>query len=258
MSVTKRAIIIFSFIITLMLISPLIIVNTVRSLDGMWVMILMFLAVNPIVSIYIGFLSGQDIRHFWWTPIVIAVLFWVFSSLIFEITFPVIYSVVYFVIAGITMLLTWLIINRKTKYATLLIIILCVVIGFFCFKACSVSNEDEIVEPDETEKETMTFGITEIPVGSVKGITPEQAEELCYSVMGEKDEETGNTYSFGISGAVEWKGKQYYIIRASWLVNNDHLSYIGDFFVSAGGDEIYDGIALPGDYEIGDLILSKQ
>ena len=106
MSITKRATIIVFLIIASMLISPLIVVNTVRSLDGMWVMILMFFAVNPTISIYSGILSGQDIKHFWWTPIVIAVLFWVFSSLIFEVLFPVFYSVMYFVISTMSMSIT--------------------------------------------------------------------------------------------------------------------------------------------------------
>ena len=114
MSIKKRAITIVLLIIASMLISPLIVVNTVRSLDGMWVMILMFLAVNPTVSIYTGILSGQDIKHFWWTPIVIAVLFWVFSSRIFEVLFPVFYSVVYFVISTVSMVITHIVSKNKT------------------------------------------------------------------------------------------------------------------------------------------------
>lgn len=90
--------------------------------------------------------------------------------------------------------------------------------------------------------------IIEISLDSVKGITQQEAEELCYFVLGEKDEETGFIFFFGASGAVETAGKQYYVIRASWLVNNSHLSYIGDFFVSADGKEIYNGTALSGEY----------
>ncbi len=96
--------------------------------------------------------------------------------------------------------------------------------------------------------------IVEISSDSVKGITNEEAENLCQSVLGEKDEETGFTFSFGTSGAIKTKGKQYYVVRVSWLVNGSHLSYIGDFFVSADGKEIYDGTALSGEYTMENVI----
>ncbi len=88
-------------------------------------------------------------------------------------------------------------------------------------------------------------------------ITPEDAEKLCYSVLGEKDEVTGFTYSFGYTETIEKDGKEYHIIRASWLVNNSHMSYIGDFFVSAHGKEIYNGFVGSGEYQIEELIWSE-
>ena len=88
-------------------------------------------------------------------------------------------------------------------------------------------------------------------------ITPEDAEKLCYSVLGEKDEETGFLFSFGVTETIEIEGKEYYAVRASWLVNNSHMSYIGDFFVSVDGKEIYSGFARPGEYTIENLIWSK-
>lgn len=88
-------------------------------------------------------------------------------------------------------------------------------------------------------------------------ITPEEAEKLCYSVLGEKDEDTGFPFSFGATGIYEEDGKQYHVIRASWLVNNSHLSYIGDFFVSVDGKEIYNGFAKSGSYEIENIIWSE-
>lgn len=88
-------------------------------------------------------------------------------------------------------------------------------------------------------------------------ITSEEAEKLCYSVLGEKDEETGFPFSFGFTGTYEKDGKQYYTIRASWLVNNSHMSYIGDFFVSFDGKEIYNGFVSLDEYNIENLIWSK-
>ena len=88
-------------------------------------------------------------------------------------------------------------------------------------------------------------------------ITSEEAEKLCYSVLGERDEETGFPFSFGNAGTYEKDGKQYHVIRASWLVNNSHMSYIGDFFVSFDGKEIYNGFAQPDAYIMEDLIWSE-
>ena len=116
----------------------------------------------------------------------------------------------------------------------------------------SVPNQDIAVNETKSNSD-----IIEISVDSVKGITQQEAEKLCYSALGEKDEETGFVFSFGTSGAVETEGKQYYVIRASWLVNNSHLSYIGDFFVSADGKEIYDGTALSGEYIMENVIWKE-
>lgn len=116
------------------------------------------------------------------------------------------------------------------------------------------NNAQVMSAPEHEAKHGSGSDVIEISVDSVKGITQQEAEELCRSVLGEKDEETGFVFSFGTSGAIETEGKQYYIIRVSWLVNNSHMSYIGDFFVSADGKEIYDGTALQGEYIIGNEI----
>lgn len=136
--------------------------------------------------------------------------------------------------------------------------------GILYYKTFIFSNEtpmeynETVNNKDILDNETkLDNDIKEISVDSVEGITQQEAERLCYSVFGEKDKETGFLFSFGTSGAVATKGKQYYVIRVSWLVNNSHLSYIGDFFVSADGNEIYDGIAMPGEYTMGKLIWSK-
>lgn len=88
-------------------------------------------------------------------------------------------------------------------------------------------------------------------------ITAEEAEKLCYSVMGDKDEATGFPFSFGVTGTYEKDGKEYYVIRASWLVDNSHMSYIGDFFVSVDGKEVYTGFVQGTEYIMEDLIWSE-
>ncbi len=90
-----------------------------------------------------------------------------------------------------------------------------------------------------------------------KRITAEEAQMLCYTVMGEHDEATGFPFSFGVTKNIKQEGKEYYAIRASWLVNNSHMSYIGDFFVSVDGKEIYTGVVRDENVVFEDLIWSK-
>ena len=143
------------------------------------------------------------------------------------------------------------------------ILVLIFVFAFIRISTSTYENikrrDDATVQNQETAiGETKKDGdITPISVDDVRGITGQEAEELCYYVLGEKDEDTGFVFSFGTSGAVQKDEKQYYVIRASWLVNNDHFSYIGDFFVSADGKEIYDGVVSGEEYEMTDLRWKK-
>ena len=144
-----------------------------------------------------------------------------------------------------------------------ILIIILVLIFLFVFIRITTStyenikrrNNAPVQDQEMIIDETKSDGdITPISVDDVKGITGQEAEELCYYVMGEKDEDTGFAFSFGTSGAVQKGEKQYYVIRASWLVDNNHLSYIGNFFVSADGKEIYDGVVSGEEYEMMDLM----
>ena len=108
MSKINRAIIIIAIILTAMLIIPLIAVNTVKADAGMLVTMMLFFVVHPIVSIATGILAGKDIKFFWFTPILVAGLFWAFSSFTYVTAFPFVYSATYLVICTISMLISWL------------------------------------------------------------------------------------------------------------------------------------------------------
>ena len=114
MSKIKRTIIILAIILTAMLIIPLITVNTVKADAGMLVTMMLFFVVHPIVSIATGILAGKDIKFFWFTPILVASLFWAFSSFTYVTAFPLVYSSAYLVICTISMLISWLV-TRKAK-----------------------------------------------------------------------------------------------------------------------------------------------
>lgn len=175
--------------------------------------------------------------------------------------------------------------NKKTFFIIIVLVAVLLAGGILCYRTFVLNNQPETegnIPPIEAEiqkaeddlpgekdkaaektAEDTTYvevennDVFEIPIDSVVGITAKDAEKLCYDVMGERDEKTGFPFSFGTTGAVEKCGKQYYTIRASWLVNNSHMSYIGDFFVSADGDEIYTGEVRPGEYTMTSVIWSK-
>jgi len=108
----KRTIVILAIIVTTMLIIPFVAVNTVKADAGMLVAMMLFFLVNPAVSIVIGILAGKDIKFFWFTPLLIAGLFWAFSSLTYETAFPIVYSAIYLVVSAISMVITWTIAKR--------------------------------------------------------------------------------------------------------------------------------------------------
>ena len=114
MSKIKRSTIILAIILIAMLIIPLITVNTVKADAGMLVTMMLFFVVHPIVSIITGILAGKDIKFFWFTPILVAGLFWAFSSFTYVTAFPIVYSIAYLLICTISMMITWLV-TRKTK-----------------------------------------------------------------------------------------------------------------------------------------------
>ena len=110
---TKRIIYVLTLIIASMLIIPLITINTVKSDAGMMVTLLLFFVLYPVVSVWLGIISGKDIKHFWFTPILVAVLFWLFSSITYKAAFPIVYSIMYFTVCSVSMLITVSITRKK-------------------------------------------------------------------------------------------------------------------------------------------------
>lgn len=94
-------------------------------------------------------------------------------------------------------------------------------------------------------------------LAEVKELTEQDAVELCRSVLGEEDKDTGFRISYVYSGTVEDDGKAYHVIRTSWLVDNSYYSYIGDCFVASDGQEIYNGIYDVDECVFADLIWSE-
>ncbi len=113
MSIIKRFALIMTFIAVSMLIIPLIAVNTLKADTGMLAVLILFFALYPVVCVCVGILAGRDIGHFWFSPVLTAVLFWFFSSFTYKTAFPVVYSAVYLVLCTVSMLITWIVSNKK-------------------------------------------------------------------------------------------------------------------------------------------------
>ena len=113
MGYVKRTVFIFTLLIASMLIIPSITVNTVMADAGMLVTLLMFFAFYPVVSVWAGIISGKDIKHCWFTPVLVAVLFWIFSSLTYKTAFPLVYSAIYFTVCLVSMLITAILMRKS-------------------------------------------------------------------------------------------------------------------------------------------------
>ena len=107
-------------------------------------------------------------------------------------------------------------------------------------------NSIVLVEPTSTVIESPLLNDSNkainIQLNSIKGISENDATNLCLTIIGEKAEETGFKLAYRCVGAVEFESQNYYVMYRSWLVDDNHWSYIGYAMVSIDGDKIYDGV----------------
>ena len=68
-------------------------------------------------------------------------------------------------------------------------------------------------------------------------------EQIVYAFLtdkfGEKDEQLGHTFSFGIAGKTDFESGNYYLGRWSWLVD-DHFSLLCEFILSEDMNRMYE------------------
>ena len=132
------------------------------------------------------------------------------------------------------------------------------------------SNENKLInKTDDTITETKTIqdfdDIVEISISDIEviaqqnqnSLTQQEAEKLCRDVLGDKAEENGFPISYRCISAVSANDKLYYVMHITWLVDNNHWSYIGNCYVSSDGQEIYDGIVSPAKYKMTELRWEK-
>lgn len=91
--------------ITVMFILPLSVAKLSSECSGMALCMMLFLVINPLYSIILGFISGRNIRNLWNLPIISSVAFLAGVWLFFDINEPwfMAYAGVYLCISLITM-----------------------------------------------------------------------------------------------------------------------------------------------------------
>jgi len=100
------AIIMFAF--------PWLAVTFIKGDASMAICFLLFFAINPMYSIFIGIFAGKSIKELWCLPIISAILFLLGTWTFFDIgeTAFIMYALIYFII-GIVAMLVSVFISRK-------------------------------------------------------------------------------------------------------------------------------------------------
>lgn len=137
------------------------------------------------------------------------------------------------------------------KFLIIVVIIVCILGGVMYAtnkKKNSTSNNNESVSENIQQKNSInekTNTNNEVNENTAivdkvsEDITQEEAEKLLEKKYGTVDEMTGNPISYSYLTKVKDKaGNKYYAFRESWLVDNDHLSFLQDTFVSLDGKTI--------------------
>ncbi|MGN0437138.1 MAG: hypothetical protein ACI4F4_01335 [Lachnospiraceae bacterium] len=96
-------------------------------------------------------------------------------------------------------------------------------------------------QAEEISEETTTEVDNSASDSGVTAISPEDATAMLMVTLGERDEQTGNEYSYGYIENVQIDGVTYLVFDWRWLVD-DHMSKLTDLFVTADGTKIYEGL----------------
>lgn len=93
--------------LAVMLILPFVVVRVVPQSAGMAMCMMLFYAINPIYSIMLGIVAGQDVRALWTLPLISAAAFLAGAWLFLDIHEPwfIAYAAVYLGIGVIAMMI---------------------------------------------------------------------------------------------------------------------------------------------------------
>ena len=99
-------------------------------------------------------------------------------------------------------------------------------------EATQAESSEEASELEEATTET---------AAEATQITPDQAMELLAKTLGEKDDQTGNQYTFNYVSTMTVDGSEYHVFMWGWYVDG-HISKLTDMFVKVDGTAIYEGL----------------
>jgi len=94
--------------LAVMFILPFVVARLASECAGMALCMMLFLVINPIYSIILGIVAGQNIKMLWNLPLISAVAFLVGACLFFDIHEPwfTVYAAIYLSLGVIVMLIT--------------------------------------------------------------------------------------------------------------------------------------------------------
>lgn len=101
----------------IMILFPWLAITFVKGVDGMAVCFLLFFAVNPIYSVIIGAIAGENIRCLWSLPVISSLLFLAGTWIFFDMGEPafVMYAAIYLVLGVVSMLISAVIHKKYRK-----------------------------------------------------------------------------------------------------------------------------------------------
>ena len=99
----------------IMILLPFIAVKLINGDAGMAVCFILFFAVNPLASIFMGIASGRNLRSHWFQPLLLAVLFILGTWIFFDLGEPafLMYGAGYLLIGYVAALINAVLIKRK-------------------------------------------------------------------------------------------------------------------------------------------------
>lgn len=110
MEIKKKIFIILTVMLCMLLILPIILINTSKPHEFMGITMMLFFIVNPLTTAIINSMVGKNIKKMWWMPILFCIMFllsyWlVLEEIILDLIF---YALIYLVIGIIFVVGSWL------------------------------------------------------------------------------------------------------------------------------------------------------
>lgn len=114
----KKELILWSAVsAAVMLFFPWLTVTFANEDTGMAVCLILFYAVNPVYTVFIGETAGKDIRHLWSLPVIAAALFLAGTWISFDMgDMDFVHYALFYAVLGIAVMVICAFVKNKTIY----------------------------------------------------------------------------------------------------------------------------------------------